>query len=135
MFASRKSVAIISAGGRVRRKNAFFPPPGKGHLCLSSSRARAPSTLLSSRCSVKYPTPNAIANPGAEVNLRQVRVPKLRSDESPPNVFFGVPERHGRSRVPSLPLYVNLKIPTLYFIIIGFWSTACHLSFDLPRYV
>ncbi|KAM0729658.1 hypothetical protein ACS0PU_003535 [Formica fusca] len=74
--------------------------------CASLARARAPSTLLSSRCSVKYPTPNAIANPGAEVNLRQVRVPKLRSDESPPSVL-GVPERHGRSPVPSLPLHAN----------------------------
>jgi hypothetical protein len=36
------------------------------------------------RGSVKYPTPNAIANPGAEVNLRQVRVPAS-----------------GRHRVPS----------------------------------
>lgn len=92
-------MAIISAGGRVP-SNAFFPP--------QRQRPPAPSTLLSSRCSVKYPTPNAIANPGAEVNLRQVRVSKLRSDESP-SLSSASSERHARSPVPSLPLHANRR--------------------------
>lgn len=46
-----------------------FSHRSKGHLCLERL------LLYFLRGSVKYPTPNAIANPGAEVNLRQVRVP------------------------------------------------------------
>lgn len=46
-----------------------FSHRSKDHLCLERL------LLYFLRSSVKYPTPNAIANPGAEVNLRQVRVP------------------------------------------------------------
>lgn len=48
-----------------------FSHRGKGHLCLKHL------LLYFLRGSVKYPTPNTIANPDAEVNLRQVRVPPV----------------------------------------------------------
>jgi len=55
--------------GRTRTR-AHFSERAKA-TCASCARL----LLYFLRGSVKYPTPNAIANPGAEVNLRQVRVP------------------------------------------------------------
>lgn len=89
-------MAVISAGGRVRRTNAFFPPCGKGHLCLSCARARL---ILYFLRGVPLNTPRRTR---LRIQVRRSTYVRLGFRSFTPTTplpasSFGVSERHRRS--------------------------------------